>query len=65
MHYCPANIYLFKVNNRNTRKRCEICTKLTIKKTEQRQRRDSGVFNVDFEHIPHLLPAFLLLTLNK
>ena len=21
----PANIYLFKVNNRNTRKRCEIC----------------------------------------
>ena len=27
----PANIYLFKVNNRNTRKRCEICSKLTIK----------------------------------
>ena len=27
----PANIYLFKVNNRNTRKRCEICWKLTIK----------------------------------
>ena len=26
----PANIYLFKVNNRNTRKRCEICSKLTI-----------------------------------
>ena len=23
-----ANIYLFKVNNRNTRKRCEICSKL-------------------------------------
>ena len=30
----PANIYLFKVNNRNTRKRCKICLKLTIK-TEQ------------------------------
>ena len=28
-HY-PANIYLFKVNNRNTRKRCEIFLKLTI-----------------------------------
>ena len=28
-----ANIYLFKVNNRNTRKRCEICSKLTIKNT--------------------------------
>ena len=26
----PANIYLFKVNNRNTRKICEICSKLTI-----------------------------------
>ena len=31
-----ANIYLFKVNNRNTRKRCEICSKLTIKTPEQR-----------------------------
>ena len=27
----PANIYLFKVNNRNTRKRCEIFSKLTVK----------------------------------
>ena len=27
----PANIYLFQVNNRNIRKRCEICLKLTIK----------------------------------
>ena len=26
----PANIYLFKVNNRNISKRCEICSKLTI-----------------------------------
>ena len=25
----PVNIYLFKVNNRNTRKSCEICSKLT------------------------------------
>ena len=31
----PASIYLFKVNNRNTRKRCEICLKLTIKTPEQ------------------------------
>ena len=30
----PANIYLFKVNNRNTRKRCEIWSKLTVKATE-------------------------------
>ena len=26
-----ANFYLFKVNKRNTRKSCEICSKLTIK----------------------------------
>ena len=25
-----ANIYLFKVNNRNARKRCEVSSKLTI-----------------------------------
>ena len=32
----PANIYFFKVNNRNTRKRCEICSKFTIKKPQRR-----------------------------
>ena len=31
-----ANIYLFNVNNRSTRKRCEICSKLTIKIPERR-----------------------------
>ena len=25
----PAGIYMFKVNNRNTRTRCKICSKLT------------------------------------
>ena len=25
---CPANIYLLKIKYRNTRKRCEICSKL-------------------------------------
>ena len=55
-------MYLFKVNNRNTRKKCEICSKLTIKTPE---RRRSGVFIVNFEHISHLFLVFLLLTLNK
>ena len=32
----PAGNYMFKVNNRNTRKRCEICSKLTIKIPERR-----------------------------
>ena len=34
----PAGIYLLKVNNRNTRTKCEICSKLTIKTPERRQR---------------------------
>ena len=37
---CPASNYMFKVNNRNTRTRCEICSKLTIKTPERRQRHD-------------------------
>ena len=32
----PAGIYLFIVNSRNTRTRCEICPKLTIKIPERR-----------------------------
>ena len=31
----PANIYLFKVDNRNTRKRGENCSKLTKKTPKQ------------------------------
>ena len=33
----PAGIYLLKINNRNTRARCEICSKLTIKTPERCQ----------------------------
>ena len=32
--YYPVGIYMFKVNT-NTRTRCEICSKLTIKTPEQ------------------------------
>ena len=39
--------------------------KLTIKTPERHQRRRSGVFIVNFEHISHLFLVFLLLTLNK
>ena len=58
----PAGIYLLKVNNKNTKTRCEICSKLTIKTL--RHWRHSGVFVVNFEHISHLALVFLLLTLN-
>ena len=61
----PTNIYLSKVNDKNTRKRCEICSKLTIKTPERRHWRRSGVFIVNFEHISHLFLVFSLLTLNK
>ena len=60
----PAGNYMLKVNNRNSRTRCEICSKLTIKTPERRQWRCSGVFNANFEHISHLALVFLLLTLN-
>ena len=52
----PANTYLLKVNNRNIRKRFELCSELTNR---------SGAFIVNFEHILPLFLVFLLLTLNK
>ena len=33
----PANIYLFKVNNKNIRESFETCSKLTVKTPERRQ----------------------------
>ena len=62
--YNPAGIYLLNVININTRTRCEICSKLTVKTAERCQWRRSGVFIVNFEHISHLVLVFLLLILN-
>ena len=64
----PVGIYLFKVNKRNTRTMCEICSNLTIKTQERRHWRHwsrSGVFIVNFEQTSHIVLVFLLLTLNK
>ena len=47
----PSDNHIFKVNNRNTRARCEICSKLTLKTPERRQWCRSGVFT----HIFHTL----------
>ena len=33
--FYPTNIYLFQTNNRNIRKRCEVCLKLTIRTPER------------------------------
>ena len=61
----PSNIYLSKVNYRRTRKKYEISSKLTIKTTEGRQWRRSGVFIVNFEQISHLFLVLLLMKLNE
>ena len=53
-----AGNYLFKVNNRNTRTKCEICSKLTTKIQERGQWHRSGIFMVNFEHISHLVLRF-------
>ena len=59
-----AGIYLLQVNYRNTRTRCEIYSKLTIKTPERRHLRCSDVFVVNFKHTSHLVLVFLLLTCN-
>ena len=44
----PTGIYLFKVNNGNTRTICEFYSKLTIKTPKLRQWRLSGLFIFNF-----------------
>ena len=56
----PAKIFLVQSPQWNTRRKCEICSKLTIKTPEQRHWRCSGVLNVNFEHVSHLFLMFLL-----
>ena len=48
---------MFNFNNRITRARCEICSKLTTKISECHQWRCSGVFIVSFEQISYLVPT--------
>ena len=64
-NFIPAGIYLLKFNSTNTRTRCGICSKLTIKITERRQCRQSGVFTFNFEHISKFVLVFLSMILNK
>ena len=56
----PVGNSMLKVNNRNTRTRCEIFSKLTIIHW-----RRFGVFIVNFEYISDLVLVFLLLTLSR
>ena len=61
----PFSIYFFIANNRNTTKRCEICSNLTIKTPQQLHGAILAFFAVNFEHISHLFLVLLLLPLNN
>ena len=54
----PDN-YIFKDDNRNTRTKCEICSKLTIKTLARRHWHCSGVFIINFGYISHFVLVFL------
>ena len=58
------NVRPVQSNNRNTKKFCEKCSKLTIKIVEQRHWCYYGVLIVDFECISQLFLVFPLLTLS-
>ena len=51
---CSANIHLFRINNINSRKRLEICSKLAIMSLQRR----STVFIVGFDYISYLFTPF-------
>ena len=48
----PVGIYLFKFNNRNTRTRCEIWSKLTIRTPKRRRKCRLGWFISIFGNFP-------------
>ena len=52
----PGGIYLFKFNNGNTRRMCEICSKLAIKTPERWHR--SCVFIINLEQISSVVLVF-------
>ena len=57
------HLHVHKVNNRNSRTRCEVCLKLTIKTPKRHHWRLSGVLIVNFKHISHPVLLFPWLTL--
>ena len=43
-YHIPAGNYMFKVNNRNARTRCKICSELSIKTPERRRKMPTGKY---------------------
>ena len=64
-NFHPDGNYLFKVNNRNTRAKSEICSKLIIKTPIRRQWHCPVVLIVKFEQVSHLVLLLLFLTLSR
>ena len=60
-----ANIYLFKVYSRSTRKKCEICSKLTVLTLFGFLWCRSGVFIVNSEHISHLFSTVYIVDFGQ
>ena len=53
----PDNIYLFKLNNRNTRERCEMWSKLATRTKDRRRRKSNEDFifhTLAFPNYKHL-----------
>ena len=64
--YYPSNIiYMLKVNERNIRKRCEICSKLTITTPARRQLDRFGVCSVNVRDISHLFLVFAIVAFEQ
>ena len=60
------DMYMLKVDNKNTRLRHETCLKLKLKSKYTRKTLSNGALSsiVKFEHISYLVLVFLLWTLN-
>ena len=58
MSILTAGIYIFKVINGNSRKICEICSKLTIRTSERRHWQGSDLFIVNFEQMSYSALVF-------
>ena len=65
LYLLDINNYLLKANNRNSRKRFEICSELTIKTPERHQWCRPGFFIFNFEHVSHLFSSVSIVVFEQ
>ena len=67
--FCPGGIYLLKVNNRNTRTRCKICSNLILKTPERRLLLTLNIFytcfSVSIVNFEHVIAGWVLIILKS